>query len=206
DQQQGDEHRQAEQQYVQAGPGDRQHRVDGQGAADPFRRADRPGQRAEQGAHRLPQDQADAEGGQQGFQRSAVEKTYDAALDGDAHQPGDQEGRGDGDQQAPLDEVGKQDLDSPGGIGAEHDQLAVGHVDHAHDAEGNGQADGRQQQDGAQARAEGEVLDEAVDADATGDGPQRRLGRLAQFGRGIRVAGQRGQGVARLLLQRAMQG
>src|SRR5690606_40738088 len=103
-------------------------------------------------AHRQLQDQADAEGGQQGFQRSAVEKTYDAALDGDAHQSGDEKGRGDGDQQAPLDEVGKQDLDSPGGIGAEHDQLAVGHVDHAHDAEGNGQADGRQQQDGTQAQ------------------------------------------------------
>ena len=42
---------------------------------------------------------ADAPGGQQGFQRPAVEEADDAALDGDADRAGEQERRGNGDQQ-----------------------------------------------------------------------------------------------------------
>ena len=44
------------------------------------------------------------------------------------------------------------------GVGAQHHHLAVRHVDDAHDAEGDGEPDGRQQQHGAEREAVPEVL------------------------------------------------
>ena len=47
---------------------------------------------AEDGAHRLLQDQREAPGGEQRLERAAVEEADDAALDRDADRAGDEEG------------------------------------------------------------------------------------------------------------------
>ncbi len=60
-------------------------------------------------------------------------------------------------------------LHHEGGVGAEHDHLAVRHVDDAHDAEGDGEPDGGEQQDAAEAdaleqgQADADQLQPAVD-------------------------------------------
>ena len=57
---------------------------------------------------------------------------------------------------------GIADLDDVGRIGAEHHQLAMGHVDDAHDAKRDGQADGDQHEHRAQAQAEEQRLDRGI--------------------------------------------
>jgi len=61
-------------------------------------------------------------------------------------------------------------------IGAQHDQLAVSHVDDAHDAKGDGEADGGEDQDRAQAETEEQCLDETVELNPAIDRPQRLAG------------------------------
>ncbi len=73
------------------------------GAGHPGRVADLAVGRAEDGAHRLLEDQRYAPGGQQRFQRPAVEEADDAALDGDADGAGDEEGERQGDRQRPVE-------------------------------------------------------------------------------------------------------
>ena len=46
-----------------------------------------------------------------------------------------------------------------GGVGADHHQLAVGHVDHAHDAVGDGEAQRHQQQNRPDAQADEQRID-----------------------------------------------
>ncbi len=50
--------------------------------------------RAEDGTHRLLQDQRDAPGGQQRFERPAIEVADDDALDDQADEAGEEEGAG----------------------------------------------------------------------------------------------------------------
>ena len=64
---------------------------------------------------------------------------------------------GDDDRQRRCD-CGISQLHHVGGVGAEHHQLAVRHVDDAHHAEGDGEADGREHQHRAQAQAEEQRL------------------------------------------------
>ena len=59
---------------------------------------------------------------------------------------------------------GISSLHHVGGVGAEHHQLAVRHVDDAHDAEGDRQADRDQHQHRAEAQPEEQRLDARVDA------------------------------------------
>ena len=87
------------------------------------------------------QHQAQTKGSEQGFQRATIKEANHPAFDGDAHQRGNQKGGGYGNQQAPLDQIREEHLHAPGGVGANHDEFAVRHVDHAHHAEGDGQAD-----------------------------------------------------------------
>ena len=56
-----------------------------------------------------------------------------------------------------------RDLHDVGRVGAEHHQLAMGHVDDAHDAERDREADRDQHEHGAQAEAEEQRLDRGVD-------------------------------------------
>ena len=58
-------------------------------------------------------------------------------------------------------------LHDVGGVGAEHHQLAVRHVDDAHDAEGDRQADGDEHQHRAEAEAEEQRLDAGVERPRT---------------------------------------
>ena len=46
-----------------------------------------------------------------------------------------------------------------GGVGADHHQLAVGHVDHAHDAVGDGEAQRHKQQNRPDAQADEQRID-----------------------------------------------
>ena len=111
--------------------------------------------RAEDAAHQLLQHQADAPGGQQGFERAAVEKADDAALQRRTHERSGHEGHRHRGQQVPVkqarQEFLKHALHHVGGVSADHHQLAVRHVDDAHEAIGDGQPERHQQQDGAQA-------------------------------------------------------
>ena len=75
---------------------------------------------------------------------------------------GDQEGERDGDRQRVVEQPGAAGADDllhdEGGVGAEHHHLAVRHVDDAHHAEGDGEADGGEQQHRAERQPVPEVL------------------------------------------------
>ena len=134
-----------------------------EGAAHPGRVADLAVVRAEDGAHRLLQDQRQAPGGEQRFQRPAVEEADDAALDRDAdgaRRPGRRAARRSAaNSRTGAGYVGADDLlHHEGGVGAEHHHLAMRHVDDAHHAEGDGEADGGEQQHRAEREAVPGVL------------------------------------------------
>ena len=65
-------------------------------------RGDQPVVGAEDRAHRLLQDQRNAPGREQRFQRSAVEKADDEALDQHADEPGNDEGQRQRDRERPF--------------------------------------------------------------------------------------------------------
>ena len=77
----------------------------------------------------------------------------DAAFDDDANDGGDKKGQRQGNEQGPVEEARKIITDDvlcdKRRVGAKHHHFAVGHVDDAHHAEGDGEADGCKQQDGA---------------------------------------------------------
>jgi hypothetical protein len=107
--------------------------------------------RAEHGSYCLLKNEADAPGREKGFQRPAIEETDDATFDGDADQRRDQKRERDRDRQRPAEilrrGVAEEFLHDEGGVGAEHHHFAVRHVDDAHHAERDGEADGRKKQD-----------------------------------------------------------
>ncbi len=170
------EDQQAETDDHQAVQGQGQDFVDLPGTGHPGRGLHRAVEGREDRPHQLLQDEADAEGRQQGLQGAAIEKTDHPALDEDAHQAGDDEGRGDGEEEREADVARQQLLDDVGGVGPQHHQLAMGHVDDPHDAEGDGEADGRQHQHRAQGEAEEQGLKLAVPVDATLDMRQDAAG------------------------------
>jgi hypothetical protein len=174
--------RQREHDDVQTAVGDGQHIIDLQRSGHPLRRLDRPVVGTEDIAHQLLQQQAHAEGGQQGFQRPPVEESHDAAFDQHAEDSRDDEGRGYGHEDRCADVVRHQLLHHVNGVRAQHHQLAVRHVDHAHDAEGHRQANAGQHQHRAQAEAEKQCLDAGIKAAPVphvGDG---RRGRATYLG------------------------
>ena len=75
---------------------------------------------------------------------------------------GDQEGERQRDGQRPVEQAGRGGADrllhDEGRVGAEHHHLAMRHVDDAHDAEGDGEADRGEQQHRAQRDAVPDVL------------------------------------------------
>ena len=80
----------------------------------------------------------------------------------DADGAGDEEGERQGDDQRPVEQAGRGVADDllhdEGRVGAEHHHLAMRHVDDAHHAEGDGEADGREQQHRAERDAVPDVL------------------------------------------------
>ena len=112
---------------------------------------------AEDVARGLLQDEAHAPGHEQRVLGAPVEAADDELLEDEAERRRDDEGRDDGHGHVGAEgggrEVAEGVLHHVGRVGADHDELAVRHVDDAHEAEGDGQADGGQKQDGAQADA-----------------------------------------------------
>ncbi len=113
---------------------------------------------------------------------------------------GDDEGERQGDGQRPVEQPRRVDADDllhdEGGVGAEHHHLAMGHVDDPHDAEGDGQTDGRQQQDRAQRQAVPEVLQDIPQRQRALDDADRLVGRGEhRRGRRRRQAGEQRQRV-----------
>ena len=87
---------------------------------------------------------------------------------------GDQERERDGDGERVVEQAGRVGADhllhDEGRVGAEHHHLAVRHVDDAHHAEGDGEADGGQQQHRAEREAVPEVLRHVPGGEAVVDG------------------------------------
>ncbi|MNE15807.1 hypothetical protein D3C80_1087280 [compost metagenome] len=113
--------------------------------------------RTEDQAYGLDQDQADAPGRQQGFQWPAVEVANHRALQQHADAGRDEERHRQRHQWVERQRLGgqalQQGLHHVGGIGTEHQHLAMGHVDHPEQAESDGQAQRGQQQDRPQRHA-----------------------------------------------------
>ncbi len=154
------------------------------------------------GAHRLLQDQRQAPGREQRFQRPAVEEADDALLDQDADEARHHESQRHRDQQRIVEQPRAAGADvllhHEGDVGADHHHLAVRHVDDAHHAEGDGKADRGEQQH----RAEREPVPGVLHG-----GPDRELVLHRRHGvargalhRGRRAGRQAGQQVQRLLV------
>ena len=147
-----------------------------EGAGEERRRIDLPVAGAEHGAHRLLQDQRHAPGGQQRLQRPRVEIADDGALQHDAGGPGDQEGDRQRQHHRPIRHRSRHEhLHDVSGVGAEHHHLAMRHVDDAHHAEGDGQADGGEQQHGSGGNPIPAVLRQPPQQQRAVDGGDRRF-------------------------------
>ncbi|MBA7700191.1 hypothetical protein ES703_108900 [subsurface metagenome] len=203
-------HLEAQRGVAQHGEQDREHRQrededpepvigDGdlaelEGTAHPGGIADLAVGRTEGGAHRLLQHQRETPGGEQCLQRTAVEETDDAALDGDPDRAGDQKGERHRDQQRIVEQAGIGGADHllhhEGGVGADHHHLAMRHVDDAHDTEGDGKTNGGEQQHRAERQAVPGVLHHRPHGEVAldrGDRARHRLGhqrRLVGAGAG----------------------
>ena len=121
----------------------------------------------------------------------------------------DREGERQGDDQRPVEQAGKGGadhlLDDKGGVGAEHDHLAMRHVDDAHDAEGDGEADRREQQHRSQRDAVPDVLAGIPQRQRRVDVADRRRRRVLD--RALRIGLHRGeQGERVAIAARADQG
>ena len=105
-------------------------------------------------ANELLKNQADTPGGQQGFQRTAVQPADHSAFQKNTDRATHDEGEGNRDQHVGVVNrlKGRQledQLHHIGGVGPEHDQLAMGEIDHPHQAKHNGKSKGGHQQHGA---------------------------------------------------------
>jgi hypothetical protein len=129
-------------------------RAELQAARKPGRVFDLDVLRPEELTHRLDQDEAHAPGGQQCFERPTIEPANDRAFDQDADSRSHHEGHRQRDHRIPGEGLGhpgpERALGGVGGIGADHDHFAVGHVDDAHQSECNGESKSGHQQHGAE--------------------------------------------------------
>ena len=111
----------------------------------------------------LLEDEADAEGDEQGVERPARHPPQEDPFEHHAHEAGDEEGDGQGDDDGralgPLEQGG---LQHEGHVGPGHDEFAVGHVDDAHLAEGEGESQPDQQEERGQGDPDVEVAQEGV--------------------------------------------
>ena len=130
-------------------PGVAEHR---DAAAHPRRGLHRVALGAEEVPGELLQDQGHTDGGQERVERTFVHPLDQRDLEQQAHEPGDEERDGDGHERRDAD-AGDHLLGDVRHVGARHQELTVRHVDDAHLPEGQGQAERREQQDGACCRA-----------------------------------------------------
>ncbi len=171
--------------------------------------------RAEDDAHEVDQEKAHRPGGEQAHQRALVEMPQQRRFQRDADGRRDEEGGGDGEDQIPVEQSGRDAaqalLHQPGDIGADHDQLALGEVDDAHQPEDDGEADGGHEQDRGEAQAVIERRQHVADGDAALDLGDARIHRLPEAGIGaiggiVLQRGELGQGAASGVLGYAADG
>ena len=146
-----------------------------------------------------------APGRKQRLERPGVEIADDQPFDQDADNRGDDESERYGEGERPALQARRQEeLDDIGRVGAEHHHLAVRHVDDAHDAEGDREADRREQQDGRGGEAVPEILRRAPEQEPGMDGGKRRVRRRLDLRvRGLLV--ERVDQVLRILIAAAFQ-
>jgi len=108
--------------------------------------------------HRLLNEDADTPGGEQRVEHAAVEAPDDDTFDQEAEQRRHHEGERNGDQDAGV----QPDAGHHRCVGADHHQLAMSHVDDAHDAVSNGETESDQQQDGADAEPDEKRVDHGI--------------------------------------------
>ena len=106
--------------------------------------------KAEFKPHRLLDQDCDAPGRQQGIKQATIQATHDDALDGETDQRRYDEGQRNGDEDIGPEPDAGQHRD----VGADHHHLAMGHVDDAHRAIGDGKTQRHQQKDRADAQAD----------------------------------------------------
>ena len=132
----------------------------GHAAREPRRRAHVHVGRAEPEAQPLLDDQRGAPRQQQRLERPSVQEPDDAALEDQPDDRRHQERDGQRDEEVGVEVVRPRRpepvLHDERRVGAERHELAVGHVDHAHQAEHDGEAERHQQQD----RGERSALEE----------------------------------------------
>ena len=87
---------------------------------------------------------------EQRIQQSAVQSSHHKALDGVAECAGDDEGNRDA-QEKMQSEMG---LAENGDVGADHDELAMRHIDDTHGAVGDGEPESDQQQNGRKTKSD----------------------------------------------------
>src|SRR5450830_765315 len=152
--------------------------------------------RAEYQPDKLDQHQADAPGGEQGFQGAAVQVTNHRAFQGHADGGGDEKRHRQRDQRVELDGLRHvalhQQLHHVGGVGAEHQHLAVGHVDHAQQAERDRQAQGREQQDRTEGHAAEGLAEDLAQHQFAFDLGQAGLGGGMHRSVGFHAGGEQG--------------
>ncbi|MNI39852.1 hypothetical protein D3C73_940430 [compost metagenome] len=140
----------------------------------------------------MNQHQADAPGRQQGFQRTPIEMTNHRALQRHADGRGDEKSHRQRNQRIELDGLGreaqKQQLHDIGRVRAQHQHLAVRHVDHPEQAEGDCQAECGEQQNGAQGHAAEGLAEHLADQQFAFDLRQAGLGGSAHRRVGFAIA------------------
>jgi hypothetical protein len=145
--------------------------------------------RAEQQTHQLDQHQADAPRREQGFQWSAVEVTNHRALQRHADCGRDKKRHRQRDQRVELNRLWRIALEHQlhhiRRVGAEHQHLAVGHVDHPEQTEGDGQTEGRQQQNRTEGHAAEGLTEDLADQQFAFDLSQAGFGGGAHVGIGF---------------------
>ena len=108
--------------------------------------------------HRLLDENADAPGGEQRIEHAAIEAADDDAFDRKPEQRRHDEGQRNGDQNAGAQPQARHHRR----VRADHHQFAMGHVDHAHDAVGDGEPQRHEQQNGPDAQADEQRIDHGI--------------------------------------------
>ena len=110
------------------------------------RRGDRAGLGAEEGERGLLEDVEQPDGGDDGRLGVVVEALQHQPVGGDGDRADDERADDERGGEAERRRAGHRVGDEPGDDGAEHEELAVGDVDDAHDAEDEAEAGGGQRQ------------------------------------------------------------
>ncbi len=145
--------------------------------------------RAEQRSRRLDQQQAQAVGREQRLERPAVEETHDGALDDDADDERARKRRGKRGGEIPVERARRIlpecVLHDERRVRADHQELAVRHVDDAHQPVGDREAQCREQQHAAEADPGEHGAGELAFALAAVDRADRTLRGGAQLSVGL---------------------